>query len=168
MAHVAVVGIGGLGHIALQFAKAWGCEVTALTTDLTKAHEARGFGAHNVMLLKELPAMGGRFDLVINTANQPLDWSAVMGSLAPRGRLHQLGAVLEPIQVSAFDLISFRRSIMGSPTSSPVSLRKMMEFCVRHDIKPQVKHLPFDQVNHAIERLHRGDVRYRFLLDQTA
>ena len=168
MAHVAVVGIGGLGHIALQFAKAWGCEVTALTTDLTKAHEARGFGAHNVMLLEELPALAGRFDLVINTANQPLDWSAVMGSLAPRGRLHQLGAVLEPIQVSAFDLISFRRSITGSPTSSPGSLRKMMEFCVRHAIQPQVEHLPFDQVNHAIERLHRGDVRYRFVLDQTA
>ena len=168
MAHVAVVGIGGLGHMALQFAKAWGCEVTALTTDLTKAHEARGFGAHNVMLLEELPALAGRFDLVINTANQPLDWSAVMGSLAPRGRLHQLGAVLQPIQVGAFDLISFRRSITGSPTSSPGSLRKMMEFCVRHAIKPQVEHLPFDQVNQAIERLHRGDVRYRFVLDQTA
>ena len=168
MAHVAVVGIGGLGHMALQFARAWGCEVTALTTDLSKAEEARGFGAHNVMLLEELPALPGRFDLVINTVNQPLDWSAVMGSLAPRGRLHQLGAVLQPIQVGAFDLISFRRSITGSPTSSPGSLRKMMEFCVRHAIKPQVEHLPFDQVNQAIERLHRGDVRYRFVLDQTA
>lgn len=120
------------------------------------------------MLLGGLPALAGRFDLVINTANQPLDWSAVMGSLAPRGRLHQLGAVLQPIQVGAFDLISFRRSITGSPTSSPGSLRKMMEFCVRHAIKPQVEHLPFDQVNQAIERLHRGDVRYRFVLDQTA
>ena len=165
-AHVAVIGIGGLGHMALQFANAWGCEVTALTTDCTKVQEAKGFGAHNVRLLKELPALAGSFDLVINTVNHSLDWSAVMGSLAPRGRLHQLGAVLEPIEVSAFDLISFRRSITGSPTSSPGSLRKMMEFCVRHDIKPQVEHLPFDQVNQAIERLHRGDVRYRFVLDQ--
>ena len=167
-AHVAVIGIGGLGHIALQFAYAWGCEVTALTTDCTKVQEAKGFGAHNVRLLEELPALAGSFDLVINTVNHSLDWSAVMGSLAPRGRLHQLGAVLEPIEVSAFDLISFRRSITGSPTSSPGSLRKMMEFCVRHDIKPQVEHLPFDQVNQAIERLHRGDVRYRFVLDQAA
>lgn len=167
-AHVAVIGIGGLGHMALQFANAWGCEVTALTTDCTKVQEAKGFGAHNVRLLKELPALAGSFDLVINTVNHSLDWSAVMGSLAPRGRLHQLGAVLEPIEVSAFDLISFRRSITGSPTSSPGSLRKMMEFCVRHDIKPQVEHLPFDQVNQAIERLHRGDVRYRFVLDQAA
>ena len=167
-AHVAVIGIGGLGHMALQFANAWGCEVTALTTDCTKVQEAKGFGAHNVRLLKELPALAGSFDLVINTVNHSLDWSAVMGSLAPRGRLHQLGAVLEPIEVSAFDLISFRRSITGSPTSSPGSLRKMMEFCVRHDIKPQVEHLPFEQVNQAIERLHRGDVRYRFVLDQAA
>ena len=167
-AHVAVIGIGGLGHMALQFANAWGCEVTALTTDCTKVQEAKGFGAHNVRLLEELPALAGSFDLVINTVNHSLDWSAVMGSLAPRGRLHQLGAVLEPIEVSAFDLISFRRSITGSPTSSPGSLRKMMEFCVRHDIKPQVEHLPFDQVNQAIERLHRGDVRYRFVLDQAA
>ena len=167
-AHVAVIGIGGLGHMALQFANAWGCEVTALTTDCTKVQEAKGFGAHNVRLLKELPALAGSFDLVINTVNHSLDWSAVMGSLAPRGRLHQLGAVLEPIEVSAFDLISFRRSITGSPTSSPGSLRKMMEFCVRHDIKPQVEHLPFDQGNQAIERLHRGDVRYRFVLDQAA
>ena len=167
-AHVAVIGIGGLGHMALQFANAWGCEVTALTTDCTKVQEAKGFGAHNVRLLKELPALAGSFDLVINTVNHSLDWSAVMGSLAPRGRLHQLGAVLEPIEVSAFDLISFRRSITGSPTSSPGSLRKMMEFCVRHDIKPQVEHLPFDQVNQAIEHLHRGDGRYRFVLDQAA
>ena len=138
MAHVAVVGIGGLGHMALQFARAWGCEVTALTTDLSKADEARGFGAHNVMLLEELPALAGRFNLVINTVNQPLEWSAVMGSLAPRGRLHQLGAVLQPIQVGAFDLISFRRSITGSPTSSPESLRKMMEFCVSMPSTPRL------------------------------
>ncbi len=124
MAHVAVVGIGGLGHLVLQFARAWGCEVTALTTDGTKADEARGFGAHSVMLLEELPALLGRFDLVINTVNQALNWSAVMRSLAPRGRLHQLGAVLQPIQVGAFDLISFCRSITGSPTCSPGSLRK--------------------------------------------
>lgn len=89
-----------------------------------------------------------------------------MGSLAPRGRLHQLGAVLEPIQVGAFDLIAARRSITGSPTSSPASLLKMVDFCVRHQIQPAVEHLPMDQVNEAIARLRRGDVRYRFVLDQ--
>ena len=164
-AHVAVIGIGGLGHMALQFARAWGCEVTALTTNLGKAEEAKRFGAHQVKALEELPNLAGRFDLVINTVNQSLDWGAVIGSLAPRGRLHQLGAVLDPIPVGAFDLIMARRSITGSPTSSPASLLKMVEFCVRHNIRPQVEHLPMDRVNEAIERLRRGDVRYRFVLD---
>lgn len=164
-AHVAVIGIGGLGHMALQFARAWGCEVTALTTNLNKTEEAKRFGAHQVKTLAELPELAGRFDLVINTVNHSLDWSAVIGSLAPRGRLHQLGAVLEPMQVNAFDLIMARRSITGSPTSSPASLLKMVEFCVRHNIRPQVERLPMERINEAVERLRRGDVRYRFVLD---
>ena len=167
-AHVAVIGIGGLGHMALQFARAWGCEVTALTTSLAKAEEAKRFGAHQVEALDNLSTLAGRFDLVINTVNHALDWGAVMASLAPRGRLHQLGAVLDPIQVGAFDLIMARRSLTGSPTSSPASLLKMVEFCVRHNIRPQVEHLPMQRVNDAIERLRNGDVRYRFVLDLPA
>lgn len=165
LAHVAVIGLGGLGHLALQFARAWGCEVTAITRTLAKAEEALSFGAHAVQTLDQLPELAGRFDLIINTVNHPLDWSAVMASLAPRGRLHQLGAVLEPLQIAAFDLIATRRSITGSPTSSPDSLLKMVEFCVRHGIQPQVEHLPMAQVNEAIARLRQGDVRYRFVLD---
>jgi uncharacterized zinc-type alcohol dehydrogenase-like protein len=164
-AHVAVIGIGGLGHMALQFARAWGCEVTALTTNLSKGEEARRFGAHHVEALDQLAKLAGRFDLVINTVNHALQWGDVMASLAPRGRLHQLGAVLEPIQVGAFDLIMGRRSITGSPTSSPASLLKMVDFCVRHNIRPEVEHLPMDRVNEAIARLRQGDVRYRFVLD---
>jgi uncharacterized zinc-type alcohol dehydrogenase-like protein len=165
-AHVAVIGIGGLGHMALQFARAWGCEVTALTTNLSKAEEARGFGAHQVEALEQLGNLGGRFDLVINTVSHALPWGDVMASLAPRGRLHQLGAVLDPIQVGAFDLIAARRSITGSPTSSPASLLKMVDFCVRHNIRPAVEHLPMHRINDAIARLRQGDVRYRFVLDQ--
>jgi len=92
-------------------------------------------------------------------------FAALMASLAPLGRLHQLGAVVEPIQVDAFDLIKARRSITGSPTSSPASLLKMVDFCVRHNIRPQVEHLPINRVNEALERLQKGDVRYRFVLD---
>ena len=164
-AHVAVIGIGGLGHIALQFARAWGCEVTAITTNLSKTEEAKRFGAHKVVSIDQLSNLAGKFDLIINTVNHSLDWAAVMASLAPLGRLHQLGAVIEPIQVGAFDLIMARRSITGSPTSSPASLLKMVDFCVRHNIRPQVEHLPINRVNEAVERLQRGDVRYRFVLD---
>ena len=164
-AHVAVIGIGGLGHIALQFARAWGCDVTAITTNLSKTEEAKRFGAHQVESIDQLSNLAGKFDLIINTVNHSLDWAAVMASLAPLGRLHQLGAVIEPIQVGAFDLIMARRSITGSPTSSPASLLKMVDFCVRHNIRPQVEHLPINRVNEAVERLQRGDVRYRFVLD---
>ncbi len=164
-AHVAVIGIGGLGHIALQFARAWGCEVTAITTNLSKTEEAKRFGAHQVESIDQLSNLAGKFNLIINTVNHSLDWAAVMASLAPLGRLHQLGAVIDPIQVGAFDLIMARRSITGSPTSSPASLLKMVDFCVRHNIRPQVEHLPINRVNEAVERLQRGDVRYRFVLD---
>lgn len=164
-AHVAVIGIGGLGHIALQFARAWGCEVTAITTNLSKTEEAKRFGAHQVESIDQLSNLAGKFNLIINTVNHSLDWAAVMASLAPLGRLHQLGAVIDPIQVGSFDLIMARRSITGSPTSSPASLLKMVDFCVRHNIRPQVEHLPINRVNEAVERLQRGDVRYRFVLD---
>lgn len=135
-AHVAVIGIGGLAHMALQFARAWGSEVTALSTNLSKAEAAKRFGAHQVQSLGSLADLAGRFNLVINTVNRALDWGAVLASLAPRGRLHQLGAVLDPIPVGAFDLIKARHSITGSNTSFAASLLKVVDFCVRHDTPP--------------------------------
>lgn len=167
-ARVAVIGVGGLGHLALQFCRAWGCEVVALTTSRAKAEEAKRLGAHEVVALADLASQAGRFDLIINTVNQPLDWPAVVGALAPLGRLHLLGAVLEPIPISAFDLITTRRAITGSPTSSPASLRKMVDFCARHGIQPVVEHLPMAEINEAIRRLRLGDVRFRFVLDGPA
>jgi uncharacterized zinc-type alcohol dehydrogenase-like protein len=168
-ARVGVIGIGGLGHLALQFARAWGCEVTAISTNVaTKSEEARSLGAHQLLDLHDLATNPGRFDLIINTSNQNQDWNAVIGSLAPRGRLHQIGAVTDSIPINAFDFISTRRQLTGSPTSSPASLLKMVDFCTRHGIRPMVEHLPMAQINTAIERLRRGDVRYRFVLDGPA
>ena len=167
-ARVAVIGLGGLGHIALQFCRAWGCEVTAVTSNPAKADQARQLGAHEVVSLADLTSCAGRFDLIINTVNQPLNWGVVIGALARRGRLHLLGAVLEPLSVNAFDLIMTQRLITGSPTSSPASLRKMVAFCARHGIQPLVERLPMAEINTAVDRLRRGDVRYRFVLDGPA
>ena len=89
-----------------------------------------------------------------------------MASLAPQGRLHQLSAVLDPIQVSPFDLIMGRRSITGSTSSSPASLLKLVDFCARHNIRPEVEYLPMDRLNEATARLRQGDVCCRFVLDQ--
>ncbi len=109
--------IHGLGHMALKFAHAWGCEVTAFTSSESKRDEAKGFGAHNVVSSRDSAAMkaiAGTLDLVIDTVNVPLDWDALFATLAPKGHLHVVGAVLEPIPVHAFSLISGETGLSGS------------------------------------------------------
>ncbi len=165
---VGVVGIGGLGHLALKFAKAWGCEVTAFTSTDAKADEARGFGAHRVVnsrKAEDLQRIAGTLDLLIVTVNVPLDWPAMLATLRPKGRLHVVGAVLEPIPVNAFDLIMTQRSVSGSPNGSPVTTAQMLEFAARHKILPQTEHFPIARVNEAITHLLDGAARYRVVLD---
>lgn len=165
---VGVVGIGGLGHLAVKFANAWGCEVTAFTSTDSKADEARSFGAHNVVNTRnadDLKSLAGKLDLLIVTVNVPLDWRAMLGTLGPKGRLHVVGAVLKPIPVMAFDLISQQKSVSGSPTGSPVTISDMLEFAARHNILPQTEHFPIARVNDAIEHLVAGKARYRVVLD---
>lgn len=165
---VGVVGIGGLGHMGLQFANAWGCEVTAFTSTDSKADEARSFGAHHVVNSRskeELEKIAGSLDLLLVTVNVPLDWQRMIGTLAPKGRMHVVGAVLKPIPVVAFDLIMAQRSISGSPTAGPVVMAKMLEFSARHGISPQTERFPMDQVNEALEHLAVGNARYRIVLD---
>jgi uncharacterized zinc-type alcohol dehydrogenase-like protein len=128
---VGIIGIGGLGHMAVQFAAAYGCDVTALTSSESKFDEARGFGANHVVSSKDSAAikqLAGHLDLLISTVRVPLDWDAMIGALAPNGRLHTVGAVLEPIPVAAFSLIMGQRSISGSPTGSPVMIETMLDF----------------------------------------
>ncbi|WP_430387987.1 NADPH-dependent aldehyde reductase Ahr [Dyella sp. 20L07] len=167
-ARVGVVGIGGLGHMALKFAKAWGCEVTAFTSTAAKADEARSFGAHRVVATRDanaIKAIAGSLDLLLVTVNVSLDWGALIGTLAPRGRMHVVGAVLEPIPVSAFALIGAEREISGSPTGAPVDISTMLDFATRHDVRPQVEMFPMDQVNEALKHLIEGKARYRIVLE---
>jgi alcohol/geraniol dehydrogenase (NADP+) len=165
---VGIVGIGGLGHMGVKFAAAYGCDVTAFTSSEGKFDEARGFGANHVVSSRDSDAIGelaGTFDLLISTVNVPLDWGALIGALAPKGRLHVVGAMLEPIPVSAFQLLEKQKCVSGSPTGSPVALSTMLEFAARHNVTPQTEHLPMSQINEAFERLAAGKVRYRFVLD---
>jgi len=109
--------------------------VTAFTSSESKFDEARGFGAHHVVSSRDSAAinkLAGSFDLLISTVNVPLDWDAMVNSLAPNGRLHNVGAVLQPIPVSAFSLIAGQRSVSGSPTGSPVDIEKMLDFSKQH------------------------------------
>jgi uncharacterized zinc-type alcohol dehydrogenase-like protein len=166
--HVGVIGIGGLGHMAVKFAAAYGCDVTAFTSSESKFDEAKGFGANHVVASRDPEAikkLAGSFDLLISTVNVPLDWDAMIGSLAPNGRLHVVGAVLEPIPVGAFSLIMGQRSISGSPTGSPTALETMLDFAARHNVTPQTEHFPMKKINEAFARLESGKARYRIVLD---
>ena len=165
----AVIGIGGLGHMALQFLNAWGCEVTAFTSSEAKKAEALEMGAHqtiNSRNSEELEAAAGKFDLVISTVNVKLDWNAYVATLRPKGRLHLVGATMEPLDLGAFPLIMGQRSISGSPVGSPATIAKMLDFAARHDIKPVIETYPFERVNDALEHLRSGQARYRVVLSR--
>lgn len=164
---VGVIGIGGLGHLALQFLNAWGCEVTAFTSSESKAEEAKKLGAHHVVnstKSSELEKIGGSLDFILNTANVPLDWDSFIGALAPDGRLHFVGAVLEPVPVQAFSLIMGRKSISGSPLASPSTVATMLDFCARHSIAPVTETFAMDDVNDALDHLRAGKARHRIVL----
>ncbi len=165
---VGVIGIGGLGHMALRFASAFGCEVTAFTSSESKFDEAKKFGADHVVSSTDSGAirkLGGALDLLISTVNRKLDWDAMIGTLAPNGRLHIVGGVLEPIPLAAFSLILQQRSLSGSPAGSPSMIETMLDFASRHGIAPQTEHFAMSRINEAFSRLESGKARYRIVLD---
>ena len=166
-ARVGIVGIGGLGHMALQFANRWGCEVHAFTTSDSKEAEARKLGAHYVHNTKrdvELKKIAGSLDLIISTINVPLDIPGLLGTLAPKGILHVVGAVLEPMPIPAFGLIMGQKSVSGSPTGSPTAIDRMLAFSARHSIAPVTETFPMSKVNDALDHLRAGKARYRIVL----
>ena len=166
-ARVGIIGIGGLGHMALQFANKWGCEVHAFTTSDSKEAEARKLGAHYVHNTKQdgaLKKLSGSLDLIISTINAPLDVAGLLDTLAPNGRLHNVGAVLKPLEVPAFSLILGQKSMSGSPSGSPAAMDHMLAFSARHAISPITEAFPLSKVNDALERLRSGKARYRVVL----
>ncbi|MCC5794604.1 MAG: NAD(P)-dependent alcohol dehydrogenase [Chromatiales bacterium] len=165
---VGVVGIGGLGHMALKFAAAFGCEVTAFTSTPAKAEEAGAFGASRVVSSRDAGAMraiAGSLDLVIYTLNVSIDWAALMATLAPRGRLHIVGAVLDPVPLNLMPMLVQAQQVSASPTGSPAAIATMLDFAARHRIAPQVERFPMSRANEALEHLAAGRARYRVVLD---
>ena len=164
---VAVIGIGGLGHMALKFLRAWGCDVTAFTTSDAKREEALQLGAHRTLNSRDdgaLAKAAGSFDFILNTTNVGLNWNSYIAALKPKGRLHHVGAVLEPMAINTFPLLMGQRSISGSPIGSPATVDTMLEFCARHSISPVTENFPLSRVNDAIEHLRSGKARYRVVL----
>ncbi|MBX3397315.1 MAG: NAD(P)-dependent alcohol dehydrogenase [Gemmataceae bacterium] len=164
---VGVVGIGGLGHLALQFLNKWGCEVTAFSSSSGKEAEAKKLGAHHVVNSRDDAAMAklaGRFDFILVTVNVPLNWPAYLAALAPKGRFHFVGAVLEPVPIAAMTMIMGQKSLSGSPLGSPATTATMLEFCARHGIAPVTEQFPMAKANDAIAHLRAGKARYRVVL----
>ena len=164
---VGVIGIGGLGHLALKFLHHWGCEVIAFSSNPDKKSQILGMGADSVVNSRnpeELESIAGSLNFILNTTNVSLDWNAYLATLAPKGKLHTVGAVLEPMGIPAFGLIGGEKSVGGSPLGSPALTRTMLDFCVRHDIYPTVEEFPIDKVNDAITHLEEGKARFRVVL----
>lgn len=164
---VGVVGIGGLGHMALRFLDAWGCEVTAFSTSPDKEAEAKELGADHFINSKDIGALEkiqGTLDFILVTVNVPLDWELYLSLLRPKGRLHLVGMVIEPLSISAFSLIEGQKNISGSPVGSPATMKQMLDFAVHHQITPLVEVFPLSHVNEALEKLRTGSPRYRIVL----
>ena len=168
---VGVIGIGGLGHLALGFANKWGCHVTAFTSSDSKREEAISLGAHRVVNSRsegELKAIAGDLDFIISTVNASMNWNQYLSALAPKGRLHFVGVVAEPLSIPVFSLLAGQRSVSGSPLGSPATTAQMLDFAARHKIEPVTETFPMSKINEAMEHLRAGKARYRIVLKNDA
>jgi uncharacterized zinc-type alcohol dehydrogenase-like protein len=164
---VGIVGIGGLGHLALQFARVFGAHVTAFSTTLAKEEEARTLGAHhfvNSLESKAMKEVAGSLDFILTTVNADQDWGVLIQALRPTGTLCFVGVPPSSVAVQAFPLISGLRSITGSPIGSPHQLREMLDVAARHGVKAQTESFPMAKANTAIEKVKKNKVRYRAVL----
>jgi uncharacterized zinc-type alcohol dehydrogenase-like protein len=160
---VAVVGLGGLGHLAVQFAGKMDCEVTVVSTSPDKEAEAKSHGAHHFIVGD--PAARS-FDLVLNTTTANLDMDVWIEALRPEGVFSQLGAAPEPLAVNAFGLIMGYRSVTGSGVAHPNVMREMLDFAAQHGVKAQVQVMPMAECNEAMAVTRAGKARYRVVLER--
>jgi uncharacterized zinc-type alcohol dehydrogenase-like protein len=165
---VGVIGIGGLGHIALQMLRALGCEVTAFTSSASKREEAHSLGAHHVVPSNEpraLHAVAGRFDLLLSTVHHKLDWITFLETLRPNGTLCFLGAPPGVLQIPAGSLFKGQKRVTASEIADRATIAEMLRFSARHRIAPVVERMPLARVNEAMDRVRRNEARYRMVLD---
>ncbi len=164
---VGVIGIGGLGHLALQFARAFGCEVTAFSSSPAKEEEARSFGAHHFVISNDtdqIQKIARSLDMILCTIHGDLDWNTYLITLRPNGKLCFVGVPAEAISIQAPSLIFGQLSVCGSLIGSPPTIREMLEFAARHDIKAKIDVMPMSEVNQAIAKLKDNKARYRIVL----
>ena len=164
---VGVIGIGGLGHMALQFARAFGCEVTAFSTSKDKEKEARELGAHHFVNTRDnggLKKAAGSLDLILSTVSADQDFQSLVGALRPKGTLVILGASPSPLQIAGFSLILGQKAVAGSPTGSPRVLIEMLDVAARHKVRAITERFAMKDANKAVDRVKKNQVRYRAVL----
>jgi uncharacterized zinc-type alcohol dehydrogenase-like protein len=165
---VGVVGLGGLGHMAVKLAAALGAEVTMLSTSPAKEADARRLGAHEFGLTSEkatFKRLAGRFDLVIDTISAPHDYNAYLGMVRVDGTMVLLGVPPAPTPVHAFSFIGGRKSLSGSLVGGIQETQELLDFCAERKLVADAEVIPMQQINAAYERMMKGDVRYRFSID---
>jgi len=165
---VAVVGMGGLGHMAVKIAHAMGAEVTVLSQTLSKKEDGLRLGADHYYATSDASTfekLGSSFDLIINTVSASIDINSYLSLLAVDGTLVNVGAPTDPLPVRAFSLIGKRRSFAGSNIGSIAETQEMLDFCAEHGIAPETELVSADYINEAYERVLASDVRYRFVID---
>ncbi len=164
---VGVVGIGGLGHLGVQFARAFGAEVTAFSTSKDKEAEARSLGAHHFVNTRDtgaLKKLSGCFDFLLSTVSADQDWQGLVNALRPKGTLCVVGASPSPMQIAAFSLIGGQKALAGSPTGSPRDLHEMLDVAARHGVKATTERFPMAAANEAVAKVKKNQVRYRAVL----
>ncbi|MGD8106313.1 NADPH-dependent aldehyde reductase Ahr [Pantoea sp. FN0302] len=164
---VGVIGIGGLGHIAIKILHAMGAEVTAFSSTPEKKQSILDMGADHVVNSRDpaaLEKLAGQFDLILSTVAVDLDWQPYFAALAPRGKFHTVGAVMKPFDVPSFSLILGDRAVTGSSTGSPGQLRTLLKLASRTDIAPKVEFFPMSKINEALDHVRAGKANYRVVL----
>ncbi len=167
---VGILGIGGLGHVAIRIAKAMGAEVVVLTSSDAKVEDAKRLGADAAVLTKDpeqMAAYAGKLDLVLDTVSAQHDINTYLNLLAIDGSVVLVGLPAEPLEVGAFNVVHGRRSFSGSNIGGIAETQEMLDFCAKHGITADIEMVNADEVNEAFERLEKGDVKYRFVVDMT-
>jgi len=168
---VGVIGLGGLGHMALKFANAFGAEVTLFSTSPGKSADAKRLGAHEVIITKDQEALenqANRFDFIIDTVSAQHNINAYLGVLKRDGVLCLVGVPPEPMPVGAFNLIVPRRQLAGSLIGGIAETQEMLDFCADRGIACDIELIKIDQINEAYERMLKSDVKYRFVIDMAS
>ncbi|MBX7246701.1 MAG: NAD(P)-dependent alcohol dehydrogenase [Candidatus Sumerlaeaceae bacterium] len=164
---VGVIGIGGLGHIGIQFLRAYGCEVTAFSTSPDKETEAKSLGAHHFVPTSQpgaLASVAGQYHFILSTVSADLPWPSYIAALRPKGRLCIVGVPNSDLKIPAFPLIGGQKSISGSPIGSPLMIREMLDFAARNGIKAKTESMPMHRVNEALAHVRANKARYRMVL----